>query len=279
MAVRLDKTLRATIDKVVASYNRKISRYKKLGYNVPKKAKYMDIASLPSRKSILSELKNMQKLNIKNVDSIVFKGHLTTIFEKQSLEKRLKKSTRLLKNRIIKLANTEFKMYGKETGYTFGDRASFLNLYNKLDKGQLRGDKLISSLRKYQRLSNTSLEDYYNFSESERESFNNLLTRIENPYINSKLKDNYLEALSDLGYAYGYDNEKLANMEKKLKKLTNAEFEKLFTEDLGIRKILSYYDILKINLGANNISDNRESVFDLYDNIYDNLDKILESYK
>lgn len=279
MAVRLDKNLRATIDKVVASYNRKITKYKKLGYTTPSKVSYQDIIKLPSRKSILNELKNLNELSVKNIDTIIYKGHKTSIYEKESIEKKLLKSKRLLKSRIKNQIKTDYKLYGKNAGFTMGDRVNFLNLYDNLEKGQIRGDKLISNLRKLQRIENIKLEDYYEMNKNEKESFMNLITRIENPFINKKLKENYLEALSDLGSSYGYDSKKLAEIEKKLKQLTNEDFEKMFTEDLGIRRILSYYDILKINIGSNNIKDNKEAIFDLYDNIYDNINQIVSSYK
>lgn len=279
MAVRLDKELRATIDKVVASYNRKINKYKRMGLRTPNKASYINIAKLPTRKSIKSELKRLQSLNLKSVDTIVYKGELTTVYEKENFEKRLGSAKRKLKTRIKNLVNTEFKMYGNKTGYSMGDRALFLNLENRLKNGQIKNDKLISNLRKLERLNQTPFDVYNKMNEKEKESFISLFNRIENPYINKKLKDNYLESLTDLGYHYGYDREKLTEIEEKLKTLTNEDFEKMFTEDLGIRKVLSYYDILKINLGSeSNYEENKEAIFNLYDNIYDNINQIVESY-
>lgn len=280
MAVRLDKDLRATIDKIVASYNRKINKYKRMGLKTPEKTSYQNIIKLPTRKSIKSELKRLQSLNLKSVDNIVYKGELTTIYEKETFEKRLRLSKRKIKTRIKNLVNTEYKIYGNKTGYTMGDRALFLNLENRLKNGQIKNDKLISNLRKLERLNQTPFDVYVKMDSKEKESFISLFNRIENPYINKKLKDNYLESLTDLGSSYGYDSKKLAEIEEKLKTLSNEDFEKMFTEDIGIRKVLSYYDILKINLGTeSNYMENKEAVFNLYDNIYDNINQIVESYQ
>lgn len=280
MAVRLDKDLRATIDKIVASYNRKINKYKRMGLKTPEKTSYQNIIKLPTRKSIKSELKRLQSLNLKSVDNIVYKGELTTIYEKETFEKRLRLSKRKIKTRIKNLVNTEYKIYGNKTGYTMGDRALFLNLENRLKNGQIKNDKLISNLRKLERLNQTPFDVYVKMDSKEKESFISLFNRIENPYINKKLKDNYLESLTDLGSSYGYDSKKLAEIEEKLKTLSNEDFEKMFTEDIGIRKVLSYYDILKINLGTeSNYMENKEAVFNLYDNIYDNINQIVESYE
>lgn len=277
MAVRLDKDLRATIDKVVASYNRKIRYYEKQGIEgLPPKTSFQEIIDLGSRKSIMRELNALTKLNRKSIDRVVLNGNLTTTYEKEYIEGEIKRAKRLLKSRIKKLSSMELKQYGKGAGFTMGDRFAMTNLTGAMKNGRIRSDKLIANLRKYERVSDTSSSDYIDMSPNEKRSFKNLLNRIFNPYINKKLKDSYLEAFSDLGYAYGYDSKKMAEIEKKLKKLSNEEFEKLFTEDVAVKKIFDYYSIMKINLGANTL-ENQEAVFDLYDNLYDNLDEMIGS--
>lgn len=277
MAVRLDKTLRATIDKVVASYNRKVVRYKKEGLKTPEKTSFQQIASLGSRKSINRELKLLQNLTKKTLDKYVYKGVITNRYEATYFRKKIQTSKRLLRNRIKKISEIEFKTAGKNSGFTYGDR--FNLLYSDLDKslknGRIRNDKLISNLRKYERISTTSYKDYLNMNEKERESFLSLLNRVENPYVNPKLRDSYIESLTDLGYAYGYDAEKLAILEAKIKSLSPEEFEKVFTEDLAMQRVFSYYDILKMNTGSN-IMDNKDDVFNLYDTLYANIDEIIK---
>ena len=275
MAVRLDKDLRATIDKVVASYNRKISYYKRQGFNVlPEKTSYQEIVSLGSRKAIQKELKLMGNLNRKNLDTMVYKGRLSTLYEKEAFESKVNHAKKLLRGRIKKLANIELKEYGKGAGFTMGDRFNILNVSEGVRKGRVRSDKLIANVRRYERVSSTSYGDYLEGTSNFKESFKNLLARIEAPFINKKLKDSYIESLTDLGHAYGYDKEKLAEMEKKIKSLSNEEFEKLFTEDVSVKRVFSYYAIMKMSVGAN-IMENQDEVIDLYDSLYDNLDEMI----
>lgn len=279
MAVRLDKDLKATIKKIVASYNRKINYYTKKGIQgLPSKTSYKEIVNLDNRRLIKKELASMQKLNSKTVDRIVYNNNLATIYERDYISKRLRSDKKILRARIKKLAGTEYKYLGQSTGVTMGDRLSMVNLTNAMRSGSLRNDKLISSLRKYERLSSISTKDYFSMTDKEKESFKALLNRIENPYINKKLKESYLESLTDLGYSYGYDKEKLLIMENRLKKLSNEEFEKLFSEDIGLQKVFSYYDIMKLNLGSN-VLENKNEVFELYDNLFDNLDQLLSEYE
>lgn len=277
MAVRLDKTLRATIDKVVASYNRKITRYRKLGYNVPEKTSFSKIIELGNRKSINRELKLMNNLTKKNLDKYVYKGIITNRYEETYFKKKIQTSKRLLRNRIKKISEIEFKTAGKKAGFTYGDRFNLLysDLDTSLKNGRLRNDKLISNMRKYERVATTNYKDYLNMSEKERESFLNLLNRVENPYVNPRLRDSYIDALTDLGYAYGYDNEKLAILESKIKNLSPEEFEKIFTEDLSVQRVFSYYDILKMNTGKNMV-ENKDDVYNLYDTLFSNIDEIIK---
>ena len=269
MAVRFDNELKATIRKVVASYNRKLKYYEKKGIKgLPEKASYKTVASLGSRKSIKNELKALTKLNAKSIDRIVLGGTLTTQFEKDKITKRLASSRKILKGRINKLANLELKYFGKKTGVTLGEQVSMLDLMGSLKQGRLRNDKLISNLRKYEIVSGVSASDYINMTKSERESFDKLLNRIESPYVNPKFKQSYTDMIIDLGYTYGVDKDKLNKIEKSLSKLSDEEFDKLFTEDLAFKRAINYYVINQVNLG---IMDNKDEVENLFNNMYENI--------
>lgn len=278
MAIRLTNDYKATIKKIVASYNQKLRRYESKGYKgLPAKTSYKQIISLGSRKSINRELKILKSLNQKSIERYIYKGNLTSNYESTYFKKKIQTSKRLLRNRIKKISELEFKTAGKKAGFTYGDRFNLLygNLDNSLKKGRLRNDKLISAMRKYERVATTSYKDFLNMSEKEKTSFLNLLNRVENPYVNPKLRDSYLDSLTDLGYAYGYDKEKLAILEEKIKSLSPEEFEKVFTEDLAVQRVFAYYDILKMNVGSNML-ENKDDVFNLYDTLYNNIDEIIK---
>ena len=278
MAVNVSSELRATIRKMVASYNRKISYYDKKGYtNLPLKASTRTIAELGSKKAINRELKLLGSFGKKSVEKILINNKLVTSFEKAYFNSRVSASKLALKGRIKEIASTEFKIAGKGAGFTYADR--FNLLYGDIDKGlkngRIRNDKLISNMRKYEKISTTTFKDYINMSDEEKESFMNLLTRAENPYVNPKLKQSFIDSLNDLGYAYGIDKEKLALIEKKLKGLSNEEFERIFTQDLAMQKMFDYYYLMKMQLGVNSF-DNQGEVNDLFDTLYDNIDEIVK---
>lgn len=277
MAVKISKDYKATIRKSVASYNQKISYYSKKGYtNLPSKASVKSISNLGSRKSINRELKLLSQFNKKTLDPIVINNNLTSTFERKYFNEKVKASKLALKKRIKEIGNMELKTAGKGAGFTYNDRFDLLygNISSGLNKGKIRNDKLISNMRKYEKISSTSFKEYLKMSKDEKESFMNLLARAENPYINPKIRDNFIDSLNDLGYAYGIDNKKLTLIEKKLKGLSVEEFDKVFTQDLAMQKIFDYYYVMKMQLGANAF-DNQAEVTDLFDTLYDNIDEIV----
>lgn len=278
MAVRLDKNLRATIDKIVASYNQKLRYYDKKGYTgLPSKASVKRIKSLSSRKAINKELTLLKELNKSSLEKVYYGDLVGTRYEKKYFEDRLKSSKLALRKRIKNIGKMEFKTAGKGAGFTYADRFDLLygNIDEGLNKGRIRSDKLISNMRKYERISTTSYKDYLSMSKEEKESFMNLLERAETPYINPKLKEQFLNSMNDLGYAYGIDKEKLALIEKKVTSLNNDEFDRVFTRDLAVQKIFDYYYLMKMQLGRNSI-ENQEEVKDLFETLYSNIDEIVK---
>lgn len=277
MAVKITNDYKATIKKSVASYNRKITYYRKKGYrNLPSKTSVKAITGLENRKLINRELKLMSNLNKKSLDAIVVKNELSSIYERNYFNEKLKASKKALRIRIKNIGETEFKVAGRGAGFTYNDR--FKLLYKELDEGlnygRLRNDKLISNMRKYQKISSTSFADYLKMSKDEKQSFMNLLARSETPYINPKIKQSFIDSLNDLGYAYGIDKSKLAIIEKKIMGLSDDDFDRVFTQDLAMQKVFDYYYIMKMQLGSNAF-ENKNEVEGLFDALYSNIDEII----
>ena len=108
-------------------------------------------------------------------------------------------------------------------------------------------------------------------------------TRNAKDYMDYVFKENYFEMLTDLGYYFNYDKEKLDNLKNQLMELNTNDFMKLFREDKSIRAILDYYPVVTESFKPKNIptinpDDIKEDVKDLYDNLIDNLDEIMQDY-
>lgn len=97
-------------------------------------------------------------------------------------------------------------------------------------------------------------------------------------YMNNVFKENYLKMLTDLGYYYKYDKDKMKLLEEKLLKLDSNNFRKLFESDKSIKAILDYYPVVTNTTTGINPEDIKEDVTNLYDSLINNLDDILKDY-
>ena len=96
--------------------------------------------------------------------------------------------------------------------------------------------------------------------------------------MNNIFKENYLKMLTDLGYYYNYDKDKMKLLEEKLLKLDSNNFQKLFESDKSIKAILDYYPVVTDTRTGINPEDIKEDVTNLYDSLINNLDDILKDY-
>ena len=103
--------------------------------------------------------------------------------------------------------------------------------------------------------------------------------------MNTTFKKNYENMLFDMAYYFNYDATKVKELKEKLNELNPSDFLRLFREDKSIRAILDYYPVVtesfkpnKKNIPTINPDDIKEDVKDLYDNLIDNLDEIMQDY-
>ena len=123
-------------------------------------------------------------------------------------------------------------------------------------------------------------KDINKLSRDEFERFTKLIEKTgkSQQYMNSIFKENYFDMLTDLAYYFDYDNDKLNKLKQKLMNLKPNDFLKLFKEDKSVRAILDYYPIVTNSFNAINPDDIKEDVINLYDNLIDNIDEIIQDY-
>ena len=85
-----------------------------------------------------------------------------------------------------------------------------------------------------------------------------------------------IEELLNLSYETGYDKDKINAIREKLSQLTPNQFIKAFNTEAGLKDIQDKYIISK-EKGVN-IEDISEDVNNILDELYNNIDKILEDY-
>jgi len=270
MAIRYDKKLNQQINRTIKNFNQKIARLEKeqkqmLPTRITKSQLKSDVYT---RNELKRRLKQLQRFSVRGAEEIITTkgGVRLTQYELNELKRENARVKRNITRELNRLKVNKPKVFGKIQSSTFSEMGDteYLNLVARRE----------------------ALEK--NITKISKEEFERLKKLVEKTgrsqqYMNNVFKENYFEMLTDLAYYYGYDNNKLIEMKKKIMKLKPNDFLKLFKEDKSIRAILDYYPIVTSNFDFNsgmyvNRMDYQEDVLNLYDSLYDNLDDILKDY-
>lgn len=267
MAIRYDKKLNNEINKTIKNFNQKISRLEKSERDLllPEKITKKELKeNVYTRTELRRKLKELQLFSKRNIEeTITTRGGVE--LSRYELTKIKRESSRIkasLTREINKLQSTSPKILGKKQISTFAQMGDqyYLNLQarrNALEKGDIG------------KLSNEQLKQYRSLLEK---------TRRNKVYYANVFKENYLQMLTDMGYYYGYDNDKLNKLKETLNNLDSNTFLKLFRDEKSIQAILEYYPNIVIKSGGINPEDIKEDVTNLYDALIDNLDDVLKDY-
>ena len=265
MAIRYDKKLESEINRTIRNFNQKISRLEKQERQLlPSKISKKELkSSVYTRPELQRRLKELERFSQRGAEEIITtKGGVTlTRYELQNLKRENARVKRNITRELNRLRTQRPKIFGKIQSATFSEMgdSDFLNL----EARRKALEKNISRLTKEQ-----------------FERFKKLVIKTgkSQQYMNSTFKENYFSMLTDLGYYFDYDNDKLMELKQKLMKLKPNDFMKLFREDKSIRAILDYYPIVTNSFNAINPDDIKDDVKNLYDNLINNIDMIVQDY-
>lgn len=265
MAIRYDKKLNQEINRTIKNFNQKIARLEKQDRELlPSKITKKDLKSgVYTRTELRRKLKELQRFGRRGAEDIIETsgGVRLTQYNYQNIKRENARIKRNITREINRLRVNKPKIFGKTQTSTFSEMGDhdYLNLVARR-----------KALEK----------DINKLSRDELERFTKLIekTRRNQQYMNSIFKQNYFDMLTDLGYYFDYDNDKLNILKQKLMNLKPNDFLKLFKEDKSIRAILDYYPIVTNSFNAINPDDIKEDVINLYDNLIDNIDMILQDY-
>ena len=265
MAIRYDKKLNQEINRTIKNFNQKIARLEKQDRELlPSKITKKDLKSgVYTRTELRRKLRELQRFGKRGAEDIIETsgGARLTRYNYQNLKRENTRIKQNITREINRLRVEKPKIFGKTQTSTFSEMGDtdYLNLVarrkalekdiNKLSRDELgRFTKLIEKTGRNQQ------------------------------YMNSIFKQNYFDMLTDLAYYFDYDNDKLNMLKQKLMSLKPNDFLKLFKEDKSIRAILDYYPIVTNSFNAINPDDIKEDVINLYDNLINNIDMIIQDY-
>lgn len=265
MAIRYDKKLNQQINRTIKNFNQKIARLEKEQREMlPTRITKRDLKSeVYTRNELQRRLKQLQRFSTRGAEQIITTkgGVRLTQYELNELKRENARVKRNITRELNRLKVNKPKVFGKIQSSTFSEMGDteYLNLVARreaLDKNITR------------------------ISKEEFERFKKLVEKTgrSQQYMNNVFKENYFEMLTDLAYYFEYDDTKLKGLKEKLMQLKPNDFLKLFKEDKSIRAILDYYPVITKSFSAINPDDIKEDVTNLYDNLINNIDEIIQDY-
>ena len=265
MAIRYDKKLNQEINRTIKNFNQKIARLEKQERELlPNKISKKDLKSnVYTRTELQRKLKELQRFSTRGAEDVstTSGGVRLTKYELNEIKRENARVKRNITREINRLRVEKPKIFGKKQTSTFSEMGDtdYLNLVARR-----------KALEK----------DINKLSREEFERFTKLVEKTgkNQAYMNNVFKENYFEMLTDLAYYFDYDTDKLNLLRQKLMNLKPNDFLKLFKEDKSIRAILDYYPIVSNSFNEINPYDIKEDVINLYDNLIDNIDEIIQDY-
>ena len=267
MAIRYDKKLNQEINRTIKNFNQKIARLEKEGKELlPSKITKKELKEESiTRNDLRKKLQELQRFSKRGAEDIIetSTGVRITKYEYNELKREATNIKRKLTMEIKHYGDIKPRVAGIPQSATYKEMGDdeYLNLKTK----RKALDKDIKFLNK------NELDIYKKLV---RKTARNISKR------NGIFKENYLEMLTDLGYFFNYDNEKLNIIKTYLRQLKNNDFLEVFKNDRAIHAILDYYPVVSGMVNPKgrksfiNPNDIRSDVTSLYDTLYENIDKI-----
>ena len=268
MAIRMNLKTSREIFNVLNTYNRKVTRLnKKGGYITPNILTFNDVINnVKNRKELNRTLQALRLYSKRGIEeTITTKGGYTTSRYNLTLTKRIQSRNRQkIAKRINLVGNVKPTTYGKkDSDYTYAQMGDSTVENLKLRREKLKKDITLMNRREF--------EDYANYLET--------VDEIDYNYRDKAYMNNYLnEMMFNLANAVGYDREKIEDMRDSiLSKLSDTEIVEMMRGEESIKSISEWYPIIHEARGLN--SGNIGLIREEFEELYNNLNKIIKSYK
>lgn len=267
MAYKISKSSEQELRKALNKFNSKVKRLESVDreIGIPEKESISAIKDRVSSKWDLNrEIDRLERFTKRNAENLIKNksGVVMTNWEFENIQREQKR----LNSRLLR----EIKRYGKIKPQEFGKVQSVT--YAQM------GDEKLSNLKARQRaISSKSV------MKANREQLRNLQTLLNKTAANYRkdkeiFYNNYLDGtLLNTAYFIGYDKEKIKYIQEKLGELTPSQFTKAFETEQALKDIQLRYDLTKEDGITPEILEN--DITPILDNLYENIDQIVATYK
>ena len=267
MAYRISASAEKDLKRAINNFNAKVKRLENVDkeIDIPEKESITAIKDRITNKWELNrEIDRLERFTKRNAEELIKNksGVVLSKWEYENLQREQKRLSARLQREIERYGSIKPKEFGKTQTATYAQM----------------GDEKLSNLKARQRaISNKSLSK---INREQLKSLQALINKTNANYRKDKavFYENYLDGtLINLGYYVGYDTEKLEYIKKKLNELTPDQFIKAFNTDVSLKDIQDRYVLSHEDGITPEILEG--DVTPVLDELYKNIDKIVESYK
>ena len=242
--IRYDDEYNANIARIVSNYNRKVARLNKAGARLlPQKASVRSLkAEFTNRGDLNRRLRELQRFSRRGAENIVtIDGKEFTAYDVDIFRRRLRSERARLSKDIAAAAAYKSQYPMQHDIYTANLQARRAAL--SANWTDLIGGKIGQRL-------------------------------VEEPARNMQTYDNYLQLLFEDAYQMDFPEDKINYIKDRLLRLKPRQFMRALEDDPNIQLIFEYYHSLTRTSGGM-----ENNAYDAFQQLYENIDAIIEKYK
>lgn len=277
MAYKISKDSEAELRRAISNFNSKIKRLESVDreIDIPEKANITAIKERVTNKWELNrEINKLERFTQRNAEELI-KNNSGVVLSRWEFE-NIQREQKRLSARLLR----EIERYGKIKPSEFGEKQA-------LSYAQMGDDKLFNLKSRYKAISNKNIK---NINRDQLSKLIGYINRTNANYRSTKKEvfyDNFLDGtLLNLSYIIGYDKDKIDYIRKKLGELSPDQFLKAFNSELSLRYIQEKNqspDKSKPDeeqtLSETKIQELKDDLTPVLDELYENIDPIVDSYK
>ena len=259
--IKIQTRTNKEINRVIKNFDQKISRLERLDKQtaIPDKISKKELMNVNSRSELNRKLNQLKRFSRRGSEDLITleSGEMITSWERRETGIEIRVAQAKLTRKIKKLESSKPKVAGKVQAVTFAEMGDTQYTNLKTRKERLKQMKLdsLSNIKKFRKVAQKILKIGFG----------------------SVFRDSYKTMFNDIVELYDYDEEKASKIIENMDKLKDNDFLKLFNEDKAIKSIIYYYPDKNGN-NILNIEDIKDDVKNLFDEVYNNIDTILEDY-
>ena len=267
MAYKFTKESSRELQRAINNFNAKIKRLEKVDreIDIPIKENIKAIKDrVTSKWDLNCEIDRLKRFTKRNAEDLIKNksGVVMSRWEFENIQREQKRLNARLLREIERYSNITPTEFGKAQAATYAQM----------------GDEKLSNLKARQKAISNK-----NIMKANREQLKNLkilLNKTSAIYRKDKeiFYNNYLDGtLLNTAYFVGYDENKIKHIKDKLNELTPTKFTKAFEQEQALKDIQLRYDLTKEDGISPEILEN--DITPLLDNLYNNIDQIVDTYK